>query len=119
MFLLVVEAFTKREHLATNTSTDFGAGAGGTKLQLWTPSLVLNLDVKMPLPDDGVDLLFLRALSTMIRNGKLDLQIQILDERGELVAGGRRYFLCWVRRGVRPKRGGGMGIGLELGYRGR
>jgi hypothetical protein len=38
------------------------------------------------LPSDGVTWLFLRVESKQIRNGRLDLEITVLDEEGEIVA---------------------------------
>ena len=52
----------------------------------WYPTVLLNLDVKKALPEEGVKFLFVRVMSKQIRNGRLDLEVVILDESGELVA---------------------------------
>ncbi|KAL8829859.1 MAG: hypothetical protein Q9191_001771 [Dirinaria sp. TL-2023a] len=52
----------------------------------WYPTILLNLDVKKALPEEGVEFLFVRVMSKQIRNGRLDLEVIILDESGELVA---------------------------------
>ena len=52
----------------------------------WYPTLSLNLDVKKGLPDQGVEWLFVRMQAKRIRNGRMDLDIYVLDEAGDLVA---------------------------------
>ena len=46
----------------------------------------MNLDIKKSLPTEGVEWLFLRTMARKIHNGRLDLQVTILDEEGDLVA---------------------------------
>ncbi|KAK3686214.1 thioesterase-like superfamily-domain-containing protein [Podospora appendiculata] len=52
----------------------------------WYPTIVLNLETKKALPEQGAQWLQLRVLSKQIRNGRLDLEVSVLDEEGELVA---------------------------------
>ncbi|KEF53856.1 uncharacterized protein A1O9_10258 [Exophiala aquamarina CBS 119918] len=52
----------------------------------WYPTLVLNLDVKKLLPNDGVEWLFVRVRAKRIKNGRFDLDIEVWDEADELVA---------------------------------
>lgn len=52
----------------------------------WYPTLAMNLDIKKSLPTEGVEWLFLRTMARKIHNGRLDLQVMILDEDGDLVA---------------------------------
>jgi len=52
----------------------------------WYPTLLLNLDMKKALPEEGVRWLFVRLQSKQIKNGRFDLEIVVLDERGDLVA---------------------------------
>ncbi|KAK4937072.1 hypothetical protein LTR10_022195 [Elasticomyces elasticus] len=54
--------------------------------KFWYPTLVLNLDVKKLLPEEGVEWLFVRVKAKAIRNGRFDLDIEVLDEHGELIA---------------------------------
>lgn len=56
------------------------------RIQRWYPTLVFNLDIKKRLPEDGVDWLFVRVTSKKIKNGRLDLEIVILDDSGDVVA---------------------------------
>ena len=54
--------------------------------RFWYPTVVLSLDIKKRLPDEGVEWLFSRIEAKQIRNGRMDYQISILDEGGDLVA---------------------------------
>ena len=50
------------------------------------PTLSMTLEVKKKLPENGVKWLFLRARTLEIKNGRLDVEVTILDEKLELVA---------------------------------
>jgi hypothetical protein len=52
----------------------------------WYPTLVLNLDIKKALPEEGVEWLFGRVKAKQIKNGRMDLEIVIIDEMNEIVA---------------------------------
>ena len=52
----------------------------------WYPTLLLNLDFKKSLPEEGVEWLFVRVSTKQIKNGRMDLDILILDEVGDIVA---------------------------------
>jgi len=52
----------------------------------WYPTVLLNLDVKKALPPEGVEWLFARVQAKQIKNGRLDLEVIILDETGDVVA---------------------------------
>jgi len=56
------------------------------RAKYWYPTLALNLDVKKLLPEDGVEWLFVRVKAKVIRNGRLDLDVEVWDEQRELVA---------------------------------
>ncbi|RMD43924.1 hypothetical protein DV735_g1191, partial [Chaetothyriales sp. CBS 134920] len=58
--------------------------AGNAKY--WYPTMTLNLDVKKVLPAEGVDWLFTRTKAKTIKNGRLDLDIEVWDDQGDLVA---------------------------------
>ncbi|OTA83892.1 hypothetical protein M434DRAFT_400595 [Hypoxylon sp. CO27-5] len=55
-------------------------------LPFWYPTVVLNLDVKKTLPPEGVEWLFVRVQTKCVKNGRMDLEIVILDDAGEVVA---------------------------------
>jgi hypothetical protein len=54
--------------------------------KFWYPTLLLNLDMKKSLPEEGVEWLFVRVDSKQIKNGRLDLEVVIMDEGGDIVA---------------------------------
>jgi hypothetical protein len=54
--------------------------------QFWYPTLVLNLEIKKALPEDGLEWLQMRVQSKQVKNGRLDIEIVLLDEHGDLVA---------------------------------
>lgn len=57
-----------------------------TKKPNWYPTILLNLDVKKELPEEGVEWLFVRVRAKKIEKGRMDLEVVVLDEGGELVA---------------------------------
>jgi hypothetical protein len=54
--------------------------------KFWYPTLLLNLEIKKTLPEEGVEWLFVRVDTKQIQNGRLDLDIVVMDEGGEIVA---------------------------------
>jgi len=56
------------------------------RAKYWYPTLALNLDIKKSLPEEGVEWLFVRVKAKMIKNGRFDLDIEVWDEQGDLVA---------------------------------
>ncbi|KAI4142534.1 MAG: hypothetical protein L6R39_004907, partial [Caloplaca ligustica] len=52
----------------------------------WYPTILLNLDVKKALPEEGAEWLFVRVRAKKIENGRMDLEVVVLDEGGGLVA---------------------------------
>lgn len=52
----------------------------------WYPTVLLNLEVKKALPEEGVEWLFVRVRAKRIQNGRMDLEVVVLDEEGDLVA---------------------------------
>jgi len=73
---------------ATRTSLSSASNASGepTSARFWYPTVCLSLDVKKPLPSEGVQWLFSRVRAKQIKNGRMDLEVVILDEEGDLVA---------------------------------
>ena len=53
---------------------------------LWFPTVVMNLEVKMPLPEEGLEWLAVRVTSKQIKDGKFDLDVLVRDVEGEIVA---------------------------------
>lgn len=53
---------------------------------LWFPTVVMNLENKIALPDEGVGWLNLRITTKVMDNGKFDLDILVRNEDEEIVA---------------------------------
>lgn len=87
-----VEAGLRGEQASSQMGGDGGVDMEKNKAKkdqaatFWYPTILLNLDVKRALPEEGAEFLFLRVMSKQIRNGRLDLEVIILDERGDLIA---------------------------------
>jgi hypothetical protein len=52
----------------------------------WYPTVTLNIDFKKSLPPQGVDWLYSRVVMKSVRNGRMDIEVVIMDEQGEIVA---------------------------------
>lgn len=53
---------------------------------LWFPTVVMNLEVKSALPDEGVEWLAVRVTSKQIKDGKFDIDVMVRDVDGEILA---------------------------------
>ncbi|GAD94771.1 hypothetical protein NFIA_012520 [Paecilomyces variotii No. 5] len=60
--------------------------AQAEKGPFWYPSVTMNIDLKNRIPPQGVEWLHSRVVTRMIRGGRADLDVVILDENRELVA---------------------------------
>jgi len=78
MFPQVVESYGEKRVT--------GASKYNGSAKFWYPTLLLNLEIKKDLPPDGVEWLFVRVQAKEIKNGRMDLEVVILDEEGDLVA---------------------------------
>jgi hypothetical protein len=88
MFPQIVESFTADEDpyaVKQSIVKDPKTGEKGWA-KFWYPTVVLNLDVKKPLPKEGVDWLFVRTQAKRIMKGRLDLEVIVFDETGGVVA---------------------------------
>lgn len=54
--------------------------------KFWYPTVLLNLDIKKALPEEGVEWLFSRVETKQIKNGRMDLEVVIMDAEGDIVA---------------------------------
>lgn len=52
----------------------------------WYPTLLLNLDIKKALPEEGVKWLQIRVNMKKIKNGRMDIEVLVHDADGDLVA---------------------------------
>ena len=60
--------------------------SGSFTTPITSVTLSLNLEVKQRLPSEGVRWLFSRCRARQIQNGRMDNEIVILDEHGQLIA---------------------------------
>jgi len=77
-FPQIVESF--REHGQDSIPWQHRKG------HLWYPTVLLNLEIKKVLPPAGVEWLFVRVRAKQIKNGRMDLEVVIMDDVGGLVA---------------------------------
>ncbi|KAL8654127.1 MAG: hypothetical protein Q9210_001702 [Variospora velana] len=77
----------------------------------WYPTILLNLDVKKCLPQEGAEWLFVRVRAKKIENGRMDLEVVVLDEGGALVAVSNH--VCLILGAERNMTRGGTGDGSE------
>ncbi|GKU08574.1 thioesterase family protein [Fusarium langsethiae] len=72
--------------LPASESKDTEAMAFSRNEAFWYPTLAMNLDIKKLLPQEGEEWLFIRTEARKIEQGRLDLQVSILDREGNLIA---------------------------------
>jgi len=68
--------------------------ASNDTAKFWYPTMLLNLEIKKALPEDGVEWLFVRTRPKEIKNGRMDLEIVIMDSEGGIVA--LSHHVCFV-----------------------
>ncbi|KAI9042222.1 thioesterase family protein [Aspergillus affinis] len=69
------------------------AQSAGTQATHWYPTVTLNIDLKKRLPPQGVEWLYSRIHTKVVRDGRTDIDVVILDEQGEVVALGTQVGL--------------------------
>ena len=85
----ILETGRAREQLTSGQAKLPGARDDQTTsgtARFWYPTVLLNLDIKQLLPTSGVEWLFSRVQAKQIRNGRMDIEVVIMDERGVLIA---------------------------------
>ncbi|KAG5301421.1 hypothetical protein I7I48_01420 [Histoplasma ohiense] len=58
----------------------------GSPPPFWFPTIALNVDFKKFLPKDGVEWLYSRIITKSVRNGRIDIEVIVMDEGGDIVA---------------------------------
>lgn len=85
--LTLLKMMPVEAHLQLEAAEQKAAGAGqGKTRRFWYPTVLLNLDVKKALPKEGVEWLFSRTTAKQVKNGRMDLEIVVLDAEGQIVA---------------------------------
>ncbi|KAI9924137.1 hypothetical protein MW887_007377 [Aspergillus wentii] len=54
--------------------------------KFWYPTVTLNIDLTKRMPVEGVEWLYSRVQIKVVRNGRTEIEVAILDEAGETVA---------------------------------
>ena len=61
------------------------AASGVRRPAFWYPTVLLNLEVKKLASPEGWEWLLVVARAKVIRNGRMDLEVVVCDEAGEVV----------------------------------
>ena len=77
--------------------------------RFWYPTLLLNVEVKKALPPQGAEWLFVRVRSKLIRNGRMDLEVVVMDEGGDVVALSQHVALVLGAERNMDRNDGGQG----------
>jgi hypothetical protein len=85
MFPQIVESYVNAERGESDLE-EKEPDQSNPRPKYWYPTLALNLDVKKLLPEEGAEWLFVRVQASVIKNGRIDLHVTVLDEAGEVVA---------------------------------
>ncbi|KAI7786420.1 putative trehalose-phosphate synthase (udp-forming) [Diaporthe eres] len=98
MFPQIPESFRARSDPYAVGGAGSAAAAAAAKeksaAKFWYPTLLLNLDVKKALPEEGVDWLFVRTRAKQIRNGRYDLEVVVMDAADDIVA--LSHHVCMI-----------------------
>jgi hypothetical protein len=81
--LAAMESHRLQDEEASQTKAPGSVAAKGP---FWFPTVSLNIDLKTRLPPEGVEWLHSRVVTRMLRGGRADLDVVVLDQHGELVA---------------------------------
>lgn len=77
--------------------------------QFWYPNVTINIDLKARLPPEGAECLHLRVVTRMLRGSRVDLDVLILDQKGELVSTSTQVALVVAgSRNIKGRQGSGM-----------
>lgn len=88
----IADTFPLPTELLYNDNNPYGLSSFDSRstvsklAKYWYPTLVLNLEIKKSLPEGGVNWLFGRVRAKQIKNGRMDIDVIIMDETGDIVA---------------------------------
>ncbi|KAJ5747233.1 uncharacterized protein N7511_008929 [Penicillium nucicola] len=84
MFPMALDGF---DHMSAEAvAREEGGKAPEMKAKFWYPTVTLNVDMKKHLPAGGVEWLYSRVVTKVVRDGRTDLEVTVLDADGEVVA---------------------------------
>ncbi|CAI7594107.1 unnamed protein product [Penicillium glandicola] len=84
MFPMALDGFDNMS--AAAAAEESGTPVSEQKAKFWYPTVTLNVDMKKHLPAEGVEWLYSRVVSKVIRDGRSDIEVTVLDEAGEIIA---------------------------------
>ncbi|CDM30910.1 hypothetical protein CBS147339_371 [Penicillium roqueforti] len=84
MFPMVLDGFDTMS--ATAVAEESGTSVDEEKAKFWYPTVTLNVDMKKHLPAEGVEWLYSRVVTKVVRDGRTDIDVTVLDEDGEVIA---------------------------------
>ncbi|KAJ6184349.1 hypothetical protein N7519_005650 [Penicillium mononematosum] len=84
MFPMALDGFDTMS--ATAAAKESGTSLAQEKAKFWYPTVTLNVDMKKHLPAEGVEWLYSRVVTKVVRDGRTDLEVTVLDEAGEVIA---------------------------------
>jgi hypothetical protein len=73
------------------------------RANMWYPTLTMDVELKKPLPVEGVEWVFVRSRATGIRDGRMALEVWVFDMGLEIVA--VSHHVCFVIELKGGKRG--------------
>jgi acyl-coenzyme A thioesterase PaaI-like protein len=84
MFPMALDGFDTIS--ATAVAKAKGEPVSEMKAKFWYPTVTLSIDMKKHLPKEGVEWLYSRIVTKVVRDGRTDLDVTVLDENGEVIA---------------------------------
>ncbi|KAJ5628262.1 hypothetical protein N7490_010490 [Penicillium lividum] len=91
MFPMALDGFDSVS--AKAIAKENGKSVAEMKANFWYPTVTLNIDMKKHLPAGGVEWLYSRIVTKVVRDGRTDLDVTVLDQDGEVVALGTQVGL--------------------------
>ncbi|KAJ5936348.1 hypothetical protein N7454_004983 [Penicillium verhagenii] len=91
MFPMALDGFDSVS--ANAVAKETGGNAADLRAKFWYPTVTLNIDMKKHLPAGGVEWLYSRIVTKVVRDGRTDLDVTVLDQNGEVVALGTQVGL--------------------------
>ncbi|KAL4972178.1 thioesterase-like superfamily-domain-containing protein [Aspergillus desertorum] len=83
MFPMALDVF---DTMAAGGESGSATGDAGPTAKYWFPTVSLSIDFKKRLPTAGEEWLYSRVVTKEVRDGRTDLDVTILDAKGEIVA---------------------------------
>lgn len=86
MFPMALDGFDTMSAAASAAKQQTQSGKDPEESKYWYPTVTLNIDFKKRLPRQGVEWLYSRIQTKMVRDGRTDLDVVVLDREGDVVA---------------------------------